>query len=77
MKAIKYGIWTTTLKNRGKLNQMFIKSKSENKEIYLFFSAVKSGMFEGVARLSSNIYEDTFPYWWEDFTQKFKDYFKI
>lgn len=34
-------------------------------------------MFEGVAKLVSNLIEDTFPYWWEDFTHKFKDYFKI
>lgn len=76
-KAIKYGIWTTTQKNRARLNQLFIKAKSEAKEIYLFFSVVKSGMFEGVARLTSGLIEDTFPYWWDDFTHKFKDYFNI
>lgn len=77
MQAIKYGIWTTTLKNRARLNQMYIKARSEGSEIYLFFTVVKSGMFEGVARLASNLVEDTFPYWWDDFTHKFKDYFKI
>lgn len=34
-------------------------------------------MFEGVAKLSSGLIEDTFPYWWDDFSHKFKDYFKI
>lgn len=34
-------------------------------------------MFEAVARLNSNFIEDTFPYWWDDFSMKFKGYFKI
>jgi hypothetical protein len=34
-------------------------------------------MFEGVARLTTGLVEDTFPYWWDDFTHKFKDYFNI
>jgi hypothetical protein len=34
-------------------------------------------MFSGVARLASNYEEDTFPYWWENHTLKFKGHFKI
>ena len=73
IQAIKYGIWTTTPKNRTKLHQAFLK----NKNIFLFFSVVKSGMFEGVARLTSGINEETFPYWWEDHSLKFKGFFRI
>lgn len=34
-------------------------------------------MFEGVARLKSGYYEQTFPFWWENHTLKFKGYFEI
>ena len=34
-------------------------------------------MFEGVARLTSGINEDLFPYWWDDFNHKFRDYFHV
>lgn len=34
-------------------------------------------MFEGVARLTSGFYDQTFPYWWENHTLKFKGIFKI
>ena len=43
----------------------------------MFFSVVKSGMFEGVARLISGLREDVFPYWWDDFSHKFRNYFHI
>lgn len=52
-KAIKYGIWTTTPKNRSRIEQLWQRKLSQNTNTYLFFSAVKSGMFEGVARLKS------------------------
>ena len=51
-----------------------VKNKSET---YFFFSAVKSGMFEGVAKLVSGYYDDTFPFWWQNHTLKFKGYFLI
>lgn len=54
IQAIKYGVWTTTQRHKSKLNQLFLKAKSQNKQIYLFFSVVKSGMFEGVAKMTSN-----------------------
>jgi len=34
-------------------------------------------MFEGIARLRSGYHEETFPFWWENHTLKFKGYFKI
>lgn len=34
-------------------------------------------MFEGVARLKSGYHEETFPFWWENHTLKFKGYFEI
>ena len=52
-------------------------AKNPKHETYLFFSVVKSGMFEGVAKLSSGMHEQTFPYWWENHTLKFKGFFKI
>ena len=52
-KGIKYGIWTTTPKNKNKIEQLWQRKLSQNTNTYLFFSAVKSGMFEGVARLKS------------------------
>ncbi len=56
-KAIKFGIWTTTPKNKTKIEQLWQKHLKDQTEIYLFFSVVKSGMFEGVARLASDYYE--------------------
>lgn len=57
MKAIKYGIWTTTPKNKNKIEQLWQRKLINGTTTYLFFSAVKSGMFEGVARLSSGYHE--------------------
>ena len=34
-------------------------------------------MFEGVALLKSGYHEETFPFWWENHTLKFKGYFQI
>ena len=34
-------------------------------------------MFEGVARLKSGYHEETFPFWWENHTLKFKGYFEL
>jgi len=34
-------------------------------------------MFEGVARLVSDYYEETFPFWWENHSLKFKGFFFI
>jgi hypothetical protein len=76
-KAIKYGIWTTTYRNKNKLDQYW-RDYLENKvDTYLFFSAVKSGHFEGVARLISGYHEETFPFWWENQHGKFKGHFEL
>lgn len=56
---------------------MWQKHLNDQTEVYLFFSAVKSGMFEGVARLVSDYYEETFPFWWENHSLKFKGFFFI
>lgn len=61
---MKYGIWTTTKKNTAKIAQLWERHLTSGTETYLFFSAVKSGMFEGVARLKSGYHEETFPFWW-------------
>lgn len=76
-KAIKYGIWTTTIKNKAKLEQLWERKEKDGINTYLFFSAVKSGMFEGVARLKSGFHEETFPFWWENQSLKFKGYFEL
>lgn len=34
-------------------------------------------MFEGVARLTSGFTEENFPFWWDDFSMKFKGCFKL
>lgn len=77
MQAIKYGIWTTTPKNKSKIEQLWHRKLTSGINTYLFFSAVKSGMFEGVARLKSGYHEETFPFWWENHTLKFKGYFEL
>eukprot|EP00828_Plagiopyla_frontata_P040278 TRINITY_DN541_c0_g1_i4.p1 TRINITY_DN541_c0_g1~~TRINITY_DN541_c0_g1_i4.p1 ORF type:complete len:344 (-),score=44.78 TRINITY_DN541_c0_g1_i4:149-1180(-) len=64
-KAIKYGIWTSTQRNIDKLNEVFQECKSTKTEIFLFFSVVKSGQFEGVAKLISHVQPINFPYWWQ------------
>jgi hypothetical protein len=74
---VKYGIWTTTPKNKSKIEQLWSKKQTNNLNTYLFFSAVKSGMFEGVARISSAYHPETFPFWWENHTLKFQGYFEI
>jgi hypothetical protein len=34
-------------------------------------------MFEGVARLASEYYQESFPFWWENQSLKFKGFFII
>jgi len=55
LKAIKYGVWTSTFKNTEKLNEAFVDGLKEGTDVFLFFSVVKSGQFEGVARMSSEL----------------------
>lgn len=76
-KAIKYGVWTTTYKNKNKLEEYWEEYEKKGVDTYLFFSAVKSGHFEGVARLVSGYHEETFPFWWENQHGKFKGHFDI
>ena len=54
-KAIKYGVWTSTPKNSEKLNQAYIECQKEGTSVFLFFSVVKSGQFEGIAKLTSGL----------------------
>lgn len=56
-KAIKYGIWTTTYRNKHKLDQYWKDCVERKIDTYMFFSAVKSGHVEGVARLASGYLE--------------------
>ena len=42
-KAIKYGIWSSTPQNNEMLSNIFKKAQEEQKDIYLFYSVVKSG----------------------------------
>ena len=44
-KAIKYGVWTTTYKNKNKLEEYWEDHLKRGVDTYLFFSAVKSGHF--------------------------------
>lgn len=76
-KAIKYGVWTTTYRNKSKLEQYWRDYVDNKVDCYLFFSAVKSGHFEGVARLISGYHEETFPFWWENQHGKFKGHFEL
>ena len=76
-KAIKYGVWTTTNKNINKLKEYWEDHLKRGVDTYLFFSAVKSGHFQGVARLASGYHEETFPFWWENQHGKFKGHFDI
>ena len=47
------------------LNEYFEKANKENKQVFLFYSVVKSGQFVGVARLASNKFDETFDLWWQ------------
>lgn len=42
-KAIKYGVWCSTPPNNEMLDKAFKEAEANNKEIYLFYSVVKSG----------------------------------
>lgn len=74
-KAIKYGVWCSTPPNNETLQKTFEEAEKEKKEIFLFYSVVKSGQFVGVARMKSNLKEETFPYWWHN--TKWKGHFEI
>jgi len=72
-KAIKYSIWTSTPSNNQKLSDAW--EQRGNRDVYLFYSVVKSGQFVGVARLLSGLTQEDFAYWWQPF--KWKNYFKV
>eukprot|EP00825_Cyclidium_porcatum_P039217 TRINITY_DN46_c0_g1_i2.p1 TRINITY_DN46_c0_g1~~TRINITY_DN46_c0_g1_i2.p1 ORF type:complete len:373 (-),score=59.23 TRINITY_DN46_c0_g1_i2:676-1794(-) len=75
-KAIKYNVWCSTGTTNQMLNQLYQKAKSENKDIYLFFSVVKSGQFSGVAKLIDQLDEtQSFAYWWQ--IHKWRGIFKL
>jgi hypothetical protein len=67
-KAIKYQIWSSPPANKALLRKAWqeFEDKKEAPEIYLIFTVVSSNQFLGVAKMASNIKDNsTFKYWWE------------
>jgi len=64
-QAIKYGIWTSTIRSNEFLNETFTECQAKGVPIYFFFSVVRSGQFSAVAQMSSGIQEKHFQFWWE------------
>jgi hypothetical protein len=46
------------------LSDIYKKAEEEKKDIYLFYSVVKSGQFVGVAKMKSDLQDESFSYWW-------------
>jgi hypothetical protein len=53
-------MWSSTPYNNEMLSEIYKKAQLEKKEIYLFYSVVKSGQFVGVARMKSDVQDETF-----------------
>ncbi len=63
-KAMKYGVWSSSDRNNNTLYQAFKECDKTRKEIYLFFTQVKSSKYMGVARMMTNVNSNKqFPYW--------------
>eukprot|EP00828_Plagiopyla_frontata_P026586 TRINITY_DN3473_c0_g1_i2.p1 TRINITY_DN3473_c0_g1~~TRINITY_DN3473_c0_g1_i2.p1 ORF type:complete len:258 (+),score=55.54 TRINITY_DN3473_c0_g1_i2:39-776(+) len=56
-------------------DRAYIECEQQGTNVFLFFSVVKSGQFEGVAKLTSELQQINFPYWWQQ--GKWKSLFKI
>ena len=66
-KAMKYGVWSSTLEQNKQLHQAFNKAKLEGRRVLLFFRSVKDDMFCGVAEVVSGyIEEQKFNLWWQN-----------
>lgn len=53
--SIKHGIWCSTKYGNTKLNQAYNEAKAKNMSLYLYFSVNTSGLFCGLAEMTSNV----------------------
>ena len=74
-KSIKYGVWTSGKDNNEQLSKAYKLASASNTNVFLFYSVVKSGQFVGVAKLVSDLQDESFPYWWQ--LKKWKGHFKV
>lgn len=75
-KAMKYGVWSSTLERNRSLDTAFRAAREAGKRVLLFFRSVKDDVFCGVAEVVSGyIEEQKFGLWWED--DKYKGIFNI
>ena len=75
-KAMKYGVWSSTLEHNRALDGAFRAARETGKRVLLFFRSVKDDVFCGVAEVVSGyIEEQKFGLWWED--DKYKGIFNI
>ena len=75
-KAMKYGVWSSTLQQNKLLHQAFNQAKTQGRRVLLFFRSVKDDMFCGVAEVVSGyIEEQKFNLWWQD--NRFQGIFNI
>ena len=73
-KSLKYGIWTSTAENNQILNQYYISQN--NLPVYLFFSVMGSGMFVGVAQMTSEVnFHASFNGWYPNYSNL--GYFRV
>ena len=63
-QSIKYNCWSSTREGNKKLTNFYLDCKSNNSELFLFFSMNGSGRFVGVAKMTSEVDENMiFEYW--------------
>lgn len=54
-KAIKYNIWSSNERGNQILDAAFQDAQAQGREVYLFFSIIKSNEFLGVAKMKSGV----------------------
>jgi len=63
-KSIKYSCWSSTKEGNKKLNKAYLECKSQNSEVFLFFSMNGSGRFVGVTKMNGEVDDNIiFDYW--------------
>jgi len=73
---VKYGIWSSSVKNNHALDEAYRSGKSKGRPVFLFFTVVNSEQYTGVAQMVSEVdFAKSFNFWWEK--TKWTNVFKI
>lgn len=67
-KGLKYGVWTSSMKNNEELNKIWEQAVANKQEVYLIFSVYNQKRICAIGKLASGFLpKESFRYWQDDF----------